>query len=114
VRFLVEFRRAGGLMGAGSDAASPLLVPGFSLHEELALLVAAGIAPASAIATATRRNAQLLGADSLGWIAPGKVADLLILNSRPDSNILATRDIHLVMTRGRLLAPDSLRATWRR
>ncbi len=114
VRFLVEFRRNGGLMGAGSDAAAPLLVPGFSLHEELALLVGAGFAPASAIATATRRNAQLLRADSLGWVAPGKVADLVILNSRPDSSILATRDIHLVMIRGRLIAPDSLRATWRR
>jgi imidazolonepropionase-like amidohydrolase len=110
--FLREFRKAGGLMGAGSDAASPLLIPGFSLHEELALLVDAGFAPLSTIATATRRNAQLLRADSLGWIAPGKVADLVILNARPDSSILATRDIHLVMSRGRLLSPDSLRASW--
>ena len=112
--FLREFRKAGGQMGAGSDAPSPLLVPGFSLHEELALLVEAGFAPLSTIATATRRNAQLLRADSLGWIAPGKVADLVILNSRPDSSILATRDIHLVMSRGRLIDPDSLRASWPR
>jgi imidazolonepropionase-like amidohydrolase len=112
--FLREFRKAGGLMGAGSNAASPLLVPGFSLHEELALLVDAGFAPLSTIATATRRNAQLLRADSLGWIAPGKVADLVILNARPDSNILATRDIHLVVSRGRLIDPDSLRAAWPR
>jgi imidazolonepropionase-like amidohydrolase len=110
--FLREFRRAGGLMGAGSDAAAPLLVPGFSLHEELALLVDMGFAPLSTIATATRRNAQLLRADSLGWIAPGKVADFVILDARPDSNILATRDIHLVMSRGRLLDPDSVRASW--
>ena len=112
--FLREFRRAGGLMGAGSDAAAPLLVPGFSLQEELALLVSVGFAPLSTLATATRRNAQLLRADSLGWIAPGKVADLVVLDARPDSNILATRDIHLVMSRGRLLDPDSLRASWPR
>jgi imidazolonepropionase-like amidohydrolase len=112
--FLREFRRAGGLMGAGSDAASPTLIPGFSLHEEMALLVEAGFAPLSTIATATRRNAQLLRADSLGWIAPGKAADLVVLNSRPDSNILATRDIHLVISRGRVLDPDSLRAAWPR
>lgn len=99
-------------MGAGSGAAGPLLVPGFSLHEELALLVDAGFEPLSVIATATRRNAHLLGADSLGWIAPGKVADLVILNARPDSSIFATRDIHLVMVRGTLLSPDSLRAAW--
>ncbi len=112
--FLREFRKAGGQMGAGSDAASPLLIPGFSLHEELALLVEAGFAPLSTIATATRRNAQLLRADSLGWIAPGKVADLVILNARPDSSILATRDIHLVISRGRVIDPDSLRASWPR
>jgi imidazolonepropionase-like amidohydrolase len=111
--FLREFRKAGGLMGAGSDAASPLLIPGFSLHEEMALLVEAGFAPLSTIATATRRNAQLLRADSIGWIAPGKVADLVILHARPDSNIMATRNIHLVISRGRLLDPDSLRASWR-
>lgn len=112
--FLREFRKAGGQMGAGSDAASPLLVPGFSLHEELALLVDAGFAPLSTIATATRRNAQLLRADSLGWIAPGKVADLVILNARPDSSILATRDIYRVISRGRVIDPDSLRASWPR
>lgn len=110
--FLREFRRSGGLMGAGSDAGAPLLVPGFSLHEELALLVAAGFEPLSVIASATRRNAQLLRADSLGWIAPGKVADLLVLNARPDSSIFATRDISLVMVRGQLVKPDSLRASW--
>jgi len=112
--FLREFRRAGGLMGAGSTAAGPLLIPGFSLHEELALLVGAGFEPLSVIATATRRNAQLLRADSLGWVAPGKVADLVILNGRPDSSIFATRDIHLVMVRGTILNPDSLRASWGR
>ena len=112
--FLRAFRRSGGLMGAGSSAAGPLLIPGFSLHEELVLLVEAGFEPLSVIATATRRNAQLLRADSLGWIAPGKVADLVILNARPDSSIFATRDIHLVMIRGQLVSPDSLRTSWGR
>ena len=78
------------------------------------MLVGAGFEPLSVIATATRRNAQLLRADSLGWVAPGKVADLVILNGRPDSSIFATRDIHLVMVRGTILNPDSLRASWGR
>ena len=112
MQFVREFRRAGGLVGAGSDAAAPVLPPGAALHHELALLVSAGYTPLEAIATATRRNAQLLGADSLGMIAPGKVADLVVLNARPDADIAATRNIHLVMLRGRFVKPDSVRASW--
>jgi imidazolonepropionase-like amidohydrolase len=111
-QFVREYRRAGGLLGVGSDAVAPLLPPGAALHDELARLVAAGHAPLDAIAAATRRNAQLLRADSIGMVAPGKLADLVILNARPDSDIAATRDIHLVMLRGRLYPPDSLRRTW--
>jgi len=113
-QFVREFRRAGGLVVAGSDAANQLLVPGAALHEEMAQLVAAGFTPLDAITSATRRGAQLLHADSLGMVAPGKVADLVILNSAPDSNIAATRDIYLVMLRGRLFKLDSLRAEWKK
>jgi imidazolonepropionase-like amidohydrolase len=74
--FVREFRRAGGVIAAGTDAANQLLIPGFSEHEEMALLVAAGLTPLEAITAATRRGAQLLKADSLGVVAPGKVADL--------------------------------------
>jgi len=111
-QFVREFKRAGGLVGAGSDAANQLLVPGASLHEELALLVAAGFKPLEAIAAATRRNAQLLGADSLGVVAAGKLADLVVLSRDPSADINATREIELVMIRGRLLRPDSLRRAW--
>lgn len=112
-QFVREFKRAGGAIAAGSDAANQLLIPGYSLHEEIALLVEAGLTPLEAIAAATRRGAQLLHADSLGIIAAGKVADLVILNGNPTTNILATRNIAWVVTRGRLMRPDSLRATWR-
>ena len=111
-QFVREFQRAGGLIAAGSDAANQLLVPGASLHEELALLVAAGLTPLDAIAAATRRAAQLLRADSLGQLAPRKVADLLVLNGNPAADITATRDIAWVMIRGRIIHPDSLRKTW--
>jgi imidazolonepropionase-like amidohydrolase len=111
-QFVREFKRAGGLIAAGSDAANQLLVPGYSLHEEMALLVAAGLTPLEAISAATRRGAQLLDADSLGLITPGKVADLVVLDGNPATDIGATRRIAWVMTRGRLLQPDSLRASW--
>ena len=112
-QFVREYQRAGGPIAAGSDAANQLLIPGYSLHEEMALLVAAGLTPLEAITAATRRGAQLLRADSLGMLAPGKVADIVVLNGNPAGNILATRNIALVIIRGRVIRPDSLRATWK-
>ncbi len=111
-QFVREFKRAGGLIAAGSDAANQLIVPGLSLHEELGLLVAAGLTPVEAIAAATRKGAELLRADSLGRVAAGKVADLVVLDANPAANIAATRRIAWVMLRGRILYPDSLRRTW--
>ena len=112
-QFVREFKRAGGAIAAGSDAANQLLIPGYSLHEEMALLVGAGLTPLEAITAATRRGAQLLRADSLGVLTPGKVADLVVLNGNPARNISATRNIAMVIIRGRVIRPDSLRATWR-
>ena len=107
-----DLKRAGGLVAAGSDAANQLLIPGFSLHEELSLLVAAGLTPVEALTAATRKGAELLRADSLGQVAAGKVADLVVLDANPAANIAATRRIAWVMLRGRILYPDSLRDTW--
>ena len=111
-QFVRDFKRAGGIVAAGSDAANPLLVPGAALHGEMALLVRAGFTPVEAITAATRRGAHLLGADSLGTLTHGKVADLVVLNSNPATRITATRDIAWVMLRGRIVRPDSLRAAW--
>lgn len=113
-QFVREFTRAGGAIATGSDAANQLLIPGFSLHEEMALLVAAGLTPLEAITAATRRGGQLLSADSLGLVRPGKVADLVVLNANPLESIAATRNIAWVMSRGRILRPDSLRGAWKR
>jgi len=111
--FVREFKRAGGLIVAGTDAANQMLVPGASLHEELLLLTEAGLSPLEAITAATRHAAQLLDSDSLGYLVPGKVADLVVLNSSPAQNINNTRDIAWVMIRGRMVRPDSLRTEWK-
>ena len=108
--FLRAFRAAGGRIVAGTDASNQLLVPGLSLHTELVLLVNAGLTPSDAIQTATHNAAQLLGADSLGLISPGKVADLVILKSNPLADIHNTRTVQRVMVRGQLYDADSLRA----
>ena len=112
--FVREFKRAGGIVAAGTDATNQLLIPGFSEHEEMALLVDAGLTPLDAITSATRRGAQLLHADSLGVVTPGKVADLVVLNANPARDINATRKIAWVMTRGRIVSPDSLRSAWKK
>jgi imidazolonepropionase-like amidohydrolase len=74
--------------------------------------VGAGLTPAEAISAATRNGASLLRVDSLGLIAPGKVADLVVLKQDPLADIRNTLAIQQVMSRGRMLSPDSVRAQW--
>lgn len=107
--FLRAFAQAGGRVVTGTDAANQMLVPGASEHTELELLVRAGLSPAEALRAATRDAAALLGADSLGVIAPGKAADLVVLARDPLADITNTRSATQVMIRGRLVATDSLR-----
>jgi imidazolonepropionase-like amidohydrolase len=76
------------------------------------LLVAAGLTPSEAISAATRNGALLLRVDSLGLIAPGKAADLVVLTRDPLADIRNTRAIEWVISRGRMLSPDSIRARW--
>jgi len=110
--FLREFFRAGGIIAAGTDASNQLLIPGFSEHREMELLVAAGLTPSTALLAATRNGALLLGVDSLGRIAPGEVADLVVLGANPLEDIRNTRKVERVMLRGSLMSPDSIRRSW--
>jgi imidazolonepropionase-like amidohydrolase len=107
-RFLREFLAHGGLIATGTDAANQLMVPGYGLHREMELLVHAGLSPAEALVAATRNGALLVGVDSIGVVAPGKVADLVILTRDPMADIRNTTAIDRVMSRGRLWAPDSI------
>lgn len=110
--FIRQFAAAGGRLATGTDAANQMLVPGYSEHREMELLVRAGLTPREALRAATRNAAVLLGGDSLGLLAPGKVADLLVLSKDPLVDIRNTRAITSVMARGYLLDADSIRATW--
>lgn len=102
---LREMRRAGMRILAGTDFGAPLTIPGVDLHEELAQLVdALGMLPMEALRAATLHPAEFLGiADSLGTIAPGKLADLVLLDANPLENIRNTRRINAVFANGRLL-----------
>jgi imidazolonepropionase-like amidohydrolase len=110
--FVRTFAAAGGRIAAGTDSPNQLLIPGYSEHRELELLVRAGLSPREAIRAGTRNAAVLLGVDSLGLLAPGKVADLVVLTRDPLSDIRNTLSIEAVMSRGRLIDTDSLRAAW--
>ncbi len=107
-RFVRLYHRAGGTVAAGTDAPNQLLAPGASLHDELALLVRAGLEPADALLAATRNAAGLVNADSIGVLTAGAVADFLILNANPLDNIANSRDIELVVLRGTLYSPSIL------
>lgn len=95
-------QRAGVPILAASDTPNLYAAPGSSLHDELGLMVRAGLSPLDAIRTATIRPAEFLGAtDSLGTVAPGKVADFVVLDADPTLDIANTRRISMVVARGR-------------
>ncbi len=107
--FLVMFKDKGGKILAGTDAPWPYLLPGFSLHRELELLVEAGLTPMEAIWTATKYAAEALKQeDNIGTLMEGKRADLVLLNSNPLENIRAIRDIHRVLKNGKIVKRKEL------
>lgn len=95
--------RAGVPLLAGTDAMNPFCFPGFSLHDELALLVESGLTPLAALQAATIRPAEFLGrTEDLGLIAPGKRADLVLLSADPLADIHNTTKIQAVWLHGKL------------
>ncbi len=98
--------RAGARLVAGTDAVNPTVIEGFSLHDELQLLVEdAGLSEYEALVASTQQAAAVLGeSDRRGSIAVGKVADLVILAGNPLSDITNTRRIEGVVVAGRYLS----------
>jgi len=87
---------------AGTDAGNLFLVPGASLHDELELLVDAGLSPLEAIRAATASPATVFEvADSLGHVRVGYAADFVLLREDPTRDISAVRQISAVFLRGR-------------
>jgi imidazolonepropionase-like amidohydrolase len=99
-----RMHKAGVPIIAGTDEANPYIFPGFSLHDELALFVKAGLSPADALRTATLNPAKFLGREAtLGTVEPGKEADLVLLDADPLADIANTTKIRAVVSRGLLL-----------
>jgi imidazolonepropionase-like amidohydrolase len=96
--------RAGVPFMAGTDTAPGVyIVPGFSLHDELANFVEAGFTPMEALQTATSNPARFLGREaSLGSVEAGKIADLVLLSANPLEDIRNTRKISIVVANGQV------------
>jgi len=104
-RFVAALHKDGVPIVAGTDGG----VPGHTLHRELELYVEAGMTPLEALAMAV--PARVMGVDQLkGQIAAGMIADLVLVDGRPDENISALRSVQAVVSNGHVLDPKAL---WR-
>lgn len=113
-RLVAAFKSAGVPIVAGTDAGSSGVVWGFSLHDELRLLVEAGLTPGEALAAATRLPAVWLGIDSVvGTVERGKYADLILLDANPLADIGNTRRIAGVVVGGRWMDKTGIDAMLR-
>jgi len=101
--------RAGVPFMAGTDVIAAYVFPGFSLHDELALLVQTGFTPMEALQAAARNPAVFLGElNSQGTLERGKMANLVLLEANPLENIRNTRKINAVVLKGRYLPKEAL------
>ena len=106
---IAQMQKAGVKILAGTDSPAPYVFPGSSLHEELQLLVEAGLTPFEALHAATKNPAEFLHTEKdSGTIEKGKYADLVLLDSNPLENIRNTRKIRAVILRGKLLDRSTL------
>jgi Amidohydrolase family len=103
VAMVGTMHRSGIAILAGTDAPIAPSPPGVALHDELELLVRAGLTPLEALHAATIEPARYFAAtDSLGSVAAGKLADLVVLDADPLRDIRNVRRIHMVVADGRI------------
>ena len=108
--YLVDrMQRSGVPIMAGTDTGAPYTFPGYDLHRELQLLVKAGLTPLQALRAATIVPAEFLDSDeSLGSVAPGRMADLVLLDADPLKDIRNTQKISAVVLGGKYLPKSKL------
>jgi imidazolonepropionase-like amidohydrolase len=111
-RSTLAFYNAGGgpwiTLGTDNPSGGEFLA-GFSSHRELHALVLAGLPPIAALRAGTINGARALGMDGeIGSIAPGKWADLFVIDGNPLDDIRATRNVALVWRAGEVHDPQAL------
>jgi imidazolonepropionase-like amidohydrolase len=101
LEFVKMLHDAGAPLILGTDTPNPYVVPGDSVHDELALLVRAGLTPKDALLAAGAQAAEAMGAEAeIGTLDAGKIADLVVLERDPLADIANTRTIAAVIHRG--------------
>ena len=109
IRLVGSMKKEGVDVMAGTDLGARDVYPGFSLHDELELLVSAGFTPLDALRSATVGPARFFGIQSSsGTIAKGKVADLILLDADPLENVTNLRKIAAVVANGRYFDRETL------
>jgi len=104
-----EMQRSGVKILAGTDAPNAYVIAGFGLHDELALLVKAGLTPMQALQSATSNPAEFFGElRDQGTIEKGKIANLILLDANPLTDITNTTRIDAVIQNGRYLSRQEL------
>jgi ankyrin repeat protein len=103
LKIVGDMNLAGVRLLAGTDTAEAYCFPGFALHDELELLVRAGLSPMEALRTATYNPAKYFGQlDSMGTVERGKVADLVLLDANPLQDIRNIQRIAAVVVDGNI------------
>jgi imidazolonepropionase-like amidohydrolase len=105
---IAPMRAAGVKFLAGTDTPDGFAFPGFSLHDELAQLVEAGLTPMEAIQAATLNPTEYFNLHDEGTIAVGNRANLVLLDANPLADIHNTRRIYAVVLNGRYLSNEYL------
>lgn len=107
IELVGRLHRAGVPLVAGSD-----WTPGFILHRELELYVEAGLTPPEALRVATWNGAEWAGVlDERGSVTPGKLADLILVNGDPTTDISAIRQVALELKEGVAYEPSEIYET---
>jgi hypothetical protein len=105
-----ELHNTGVMILAGTDVGTAFQVPGISLHDELSLLVRAGLSEMEALQAATRNAARTFGLADQGTIEKGMRADLVLVDANPLDNIDNVRKVRTVVANGRMFDRNQLDA----
>ncbi|MGW8143943.1 MAG: amidohydrolase family protein [Anaerolineales bacterium] len=108
-RMVSALHQAGAGILLGTDAAQPYHIPGFSIHEELEMLVDAGLSPYEALEAGTRNAALALGKGAeFGTVEVGKRADLILVGDNPLTDVGNLQERSGVMLLGRWITDDEI------
>jgi imidazolonepropionase-like amidohydrolase len=107
--FVRDLHVAGVTLMVGTDLLFPGIIPGFAVHEEMAIWQEAGIPPADVLRSATIVPARFMGlGERLGTLAEGRVASMVLLRANPLDDIENAQQIEGVFLRGQYFSRDDL------